>query len=48
MYKNMDQVRPKYGSGAPKIWIRCTQNSLKKLEGAELGVYAIERPAQNI
>jgi hypothetical protein len=49
----MDQVRPKYGSGAPKIWIRCAQNSLKKLEGAEVsmqlirgcrGVYAIERP----
>jgi hypothetical protein len=24
--QNMDQVRPKYGSGAPKIWIRCAQN----------------------
>jgi superfamily I DNA and/or RNA helicase len=22
----MDQVRPKYGTGAPKIWNRCTQN----------------------
>jgi hypothetical protein len=39
---------PKYGSGAPKIWIRCTQNSLKILEGAEVSnvyaIHAIERP----
>jgi hypothetical protein len=34
----MDQVRPKYGSGVPKIWIRCAQNSLKKLEGAEVSM----------
>jgi hypothetical protein len=34
-------LHQKYGSGAPKIWIRCAQNmdqvrqnSLKKLEGA--------------
>jgi hypothetical protein len=39
----MDQVHPKYGSGAPKIWIRCAQNSLK-FEGAEVSMHANERP----
>jgi hypothetical protein len=31
-------MHQKYGSGAPKIWIRCAQNSLKKLEGAEVSM----------
>jgi hypothetical protein len=31
-------MHQKYGSGAPKIWIRCAQNSLKELEGAEVSM----------
>jgi hypothetical protein len=31
-------MHQKYGSGAPNIWIRCAQNSLKKFEGAEVSM----------
>jgi hypothetical protein len=31
-------MHQKYGSGAPKIWIRCAQNILIKLEGAEVAM----------
>jgi hypothetical protein len=32
------KFRQKFYDDASKIWIRCTQNSLKKLEGAELSM----------